>query len=179
MTHVLKLSANTLPKVFPTEIQVTYGGLITHFDTFSNSWVIDDIFGATCAVNLLVQPCVGDTVCFVEMDKEYYITQLLSRKDEVNTLTIASDKKMHWQAPELKFTAFENLEFISLNKMAVMSKNYVMSVANTMIQQAENLLQKVGQYSLSAKGLLRVHGKHQVITAEKDVRIDAERINMG
>lgn len=179
MTHVLKLSAKTLPNVVPKEIQVTYGGLITRFDKLSNSWIIDDVYSATCAVSLLIQPCVGDTVCFVEMAEEYYITQLLSRKNEIETLTISSDKKMHWQAPELKFTAFENLELISLDKMALMSKNCVMSVANTMIQQAENLLQKVGQYSLSAKGLLRVHGKHQVITAEKDVRIDAERINMG
>jgi hypothetical protein len=32
---------------------------------------------------------------------------------------------------------------------------------------------------LNAKGLLRLSGRQQVITAEEDVRIDGKRINMG
>jgi len=175
MNSCLKLSIH--PE--PTPVSSLYTGVITGFDKEHRCWVIDDSFKAVTAADLLVKPCVGDTICFVEMVKIYYITQLLSRDSTVDTLTLSSDKKMHLQAPELKFTAFENIEFTSLNKMALNSKHYAMSVTNTLIQQAENLLQQVGQFSLTAKGLLRTQGKHQVITAEKDVRIDGERINMG
>jgi hypothetical protein len=175
MNNCLKLS----PVVEPKPLQINYGGQITDFDQVRNCWIIDFHFSARCAVNLLVNPYVGDKVCFVEMDNEYYITQLLSRDISSDTLTLQSDKKVHWLAPEFKLTAFENLELVSLNKIAVTSKNYVMSAANTMIQQAENLIQHVGQFSLTAKGLLRLNGKQQIITAEKDVRIDGERINMG
>jgi len=174
-----QLKQKRTPEVSPTPLQVNFGGQITSFDQVNNCWVIDSHFSADCAINLLVKPCVGDKVCFIEMDNAYYITQLLSRDLSNETLVIQSDKKVHWLAPELKLTAFENLEFVSLNKVAISSKNYVMSAANTMIQQAENLLQQVGQFSLTAKGLLRLSGKQQLITAEKDVRIDGERINMG
>ena len=33
--------------------------------------------------------------------------------------------------------------------------------------------------NLTARGLLRLNAKQQLITAEEDVRIDGKRINMG
>jgi len=175
MNNCLKLT----PVVEPTPLPVNYGGQITGFDNTSNHWVIDAEFNANCAVNLLVKPCIGDKVCFIQCDNHYYITQLLARDTSHETITIQSDKKVHWLAPEFKLTAFDNLEFISLNQITITSKNYMMSAANTMLQQAESLLQQVGKFSLTAKGLLRTNAKQQIITAEKDVRIDGERINMG
>lgn len=175
MNNCLKIS----PIIEPTALTVNYGGQLTDFDEVTSCWVVDHHFSARCAVNLLVKPSIGDKVCFVEMDNAYYITQLLSRGDNHDPLVIQSDKKIHWIAPEFTVTAFDNLELISLNKVAITSKNYVVSVANTMVQQANQLLQQVGQFSLTAKGLLRTSAKQQVITAEKDVRIDGERINMG
>lgn len=175
MNNCLKLS----DAMEPTHLPMNYGGQVTSFDTVNNCWIIDNKFQANCAINLLVKPCVGDKICFVELDDSYYITQLLSRETLDETITIQSDKKMHWLAPEFKLTAFNNLEFVSLNQITITSKNYMMSAANTMLQQAESLLQQVGKFSLTAKGLLRLNAKQQVITAEKDVRIDGERINMG
>lgn len=175
MNHCLKLASQATP----TPVGEIYSGLITGFDDESCCWVIDGSFKAMCAASLLVQPCAGDKICFIQIAEEYFIIQLLSRPDCLDSLVLSSDKKVRWQAPELKFTAFENLELTSLNKIALNSKHCAISIANTLIQQAENLLQQVGQCTLSAKGLLRLKGRQQVITAEKDVRIDGERINMG
>ncbi|NQZ13144.1 MAG: DUF3540 domain-containing protein [Algicola sp.] len=175
MNSCLKLA----PQVEPTPLTVKYTGKITEYDQKSQNWIVDGVFKAACALSLLVKPCVGDNVCFIELDNQYYIVQLLSRQNRGGELLLESQQKVHWVAPELRFTAFDRLELVSLNKVAVMGKDYVMTATNTMIHQAEKLIQQVGQFSLTAKGLLRLNGKQQVITAEKDVRIDGKRINMG
>ncbi|BFM48672.1 DUF3540 domain-containing protein [Marinomonas sp. THO17] len=175
MKSLLKIRSNPLPNC----VAVLYDGVITDFDAVTQCWVIDDVFVAKGAVSLLVQPCLGDKVGFVGIAEEYYISHIFSRSSEAEELTIASDKKMHWLAPELKFTGTENIELLSLNKIGMISKDYVVSVSNTLLQQAQSLLQHVGHYSVNAKGLLNIRGKQQIISAEKDVRIDAERINMG
>ncbi|MFT4927212.1 MAG: hypothetical protein ACI8WB_003318 [Phenylobacterium sp.] len=180
MNRCLKLApVARCPVAKPTVMAVTYTGEISGYDALSQSWLVDHDFSASCAVSLLVKPSIGDTVCFIEVEQHYYITALLSRQDSEAELLLESSQKVRWVAPELHFSAFDKLELTSLNKMVVMGKDTVVSAANAMIQQAENLIQQVGQYSLTAKGLLRLSGKHQVITAEKDVRIDGERINMG
>ncbi|RBO81914.1 DUF3540 domain-containing protein [Marinomonas aquiplantarum] len=175
MKSILEIPSNPLP----TSVPVLYGGVVSEYDAAAQRWVIDDVFTASVAVSLLVQPCLGDKVCFVEIAGDYFITQILSRSSQVNELTIESDKKMHWLAPELKFTGVENIELLALNKIGLISKDCVVSVSNTLLQQAQTMLQHVGECSLTAKGLLNIRGKHQVISAEEDVRIDGKRINMG
>lgn len=175
MSQCLKLT----PKIKPVEVGPTYIGQITGFDAQSQQWLLDRCFTANKALSLMIEPNVGDKVCFVEVDGQYYINQLLSRADQQAELTITSQQKMHWVAPKMTFTAFEQLEMVSLNKVMMSGKDCVMSAANSMVQHAENLIQQVGQLSVSARGLMKLTGKQQVIIAEKDVRIDGERINMG
>ncbi len=167
------------PTVKPAPVSVNYGGELTGFDEVLQSWIIDGLFVANCAASLLVKPRKGDKVCFIEMDDRYYITQLLARAEPQAEVLIESSVPLQMVAPELKLTAFNQLELVSLNRIAVMGKNYVVAAANSMIQQTEHLIQQVGQFSLTAKGLLRLNAKQQVITAEEDVRIDGKRINMG
>jgi cellobiose-specific phosphotransferase system component IIB len=179
MNSCLKLNPTITITPTPTPVMASFSGQISGYDASTNCYVLDHQFEASCAVSLLVKPQIGDRVCFVEVDNLYFINQILSREDKSAELTLHSQQNIHMIAPQVKFTAFEKLELVSLNKVAIISKDYVMSAANSMIQQASSLIQQVEQFSLTAKGFLRLNGKHQVITAEKDVRIDGKRINMG
>ncbi|WDE14323.1 DUF3540 domain-containing protein [Thalassomonas haliotis] len=161
------------------QLSTVFTGEITGYDSKRQSWQLDHEYDASCAASLLVKPEVGDKVCFIELDGRYYLVHLLTRSQKNQELVLESSKKVHWIAPRLRFTAFEQLELISLNKLALTGKDYLMSAASTMVVHAEHMIQQLGQYSLTAKGLLKQSAKHQVITAKKDVRIDGERINMG
>ncbi|WP_281557532.1 DUF3540 domain-containing protein [Thalassomonas sp. RHCl1] len=174
MNAKLSFSANIQP-----QLSTVFTGEVTGYDAKRQCWQLDRQFDASCAVSLLVKPEVGDKVCFIEVDGHYYLVQLLVRSREHQELVLESDKKVHWVAPALRFTAFEKLELISLNKLALTGKDYLMSAASSMVLHAEHMIQQLGHLSLTARGLLKQSAKHQVITAEKDVRIDGERINMG
>ena len=175
MNNLLKLA--TAKK--PTPIGATYAGRITCIEPEQGAWFIDGHFEAGCAADILVKPQSGDLVGFVELEGRYFITQVLEQSEPEQALHLQSDRQLHLTAPQVKVTAFDTLDLLSLGKVAVSGKTLVTSAANAMIQQAENLIQQVGQFTLTAKGLLRLNGKQQVITAEKDVRIDGKRINMG
>lgn len=166
-------------KLQPVQVGPTFTGEVTAIESTQQQFVIDGYFLSFKAVSLLIEPMVGDRVCFIEIEGQYYITQLLTRSNEQADLVIASKQKMQWVAPKMTFTAFEQLELVSLNKVMISSKDYVVSAAKTMLQQAESLITNVGQLSAHAKGMMKLTGKQQVIVAEKDVRIDGERINMG
>lgn len=175
MNTCLKLT----PPIKPMPVTTHYGGVISGYDDSQQCWVIDELYPAVGAASLLVKPGEGDKVCFVEMDGEYYITQVLLRQQQDDALLIESRVPLHWVAPTLQFTAFEKLELVSLNQIAVMGKNAMITASQSLIQQTENLIQKVGQCSLVARGLSRFSAKQQIITAEEDVRVDGKRINMG
>lgn len=168
-----------VPELVSKRNALNYTGRVSDYNKSGQCWVIDEHLSASCALSLLVQPSVGDKVCFIKEGSDYYIISILTREDKSDILKVYSDKKIHWLAPELRFTALNSLELVSLSKIMVTTKNHVMSVANTIIQQTENLIQQVGQLSITAKGLVKLSGKQQIITAEKDVRIDGKRINMG
>ena len=36
-----------------------------------------------------------------------------------------------------------------------------------------------GEYALQARGLLRIHGEHAILTADHDMKVDAERVSVG
>ncbi|WDE08067.1 DUF3540 domain-containing protein [Thalassomonas viridans] len=161
------------------QLNAVFTGEITGYDKEKQHWQLDGEFYASCAISLLVKPELGDKVCFTQVEGCYYLIQILSRSHNHQELVLETPKKVHWIAPRLRFTAFEQLELISLNKLALTGKDYVMSATSSMVLHAEHMIQQLGQLSLTAKGLLKQSAKHQVITAEKDVRIDGERINMG
>lgn len=156
-----------------------YGGMITAYDSERNSYIVDHDYHAQCATSLLLKPAVGDQVVLIEMQEKYYICQILTQTSQAEELLIESDKPVQWVAPKLKFSALQEVELISLNRLSFVSKHCMISIAGSLIQQTENLIQQVAHYSLAASGLLRLTGKQQIITAEEDVRIDGKRINMG
>jgi hypothetical protein len=52
-------------------------------------------------------------------------------------------------------------------------------VAQTLVEQLNQHISRARLYSQEAEDLLTLHGGQAVITARHDLRVDAERINMG
>jgi hypothetical protein len=58
-------------------------------------------------------------------------------------------------------------------------RNLFATVQDSLVQNVGNFIGKAGHYLLEVKQLLRLHSQQTVITAEQDVKVDAERISMG
>ena len=173
-------SSLTLAKVnVPNAMPETYIGNITGFDKQRQCWLIDEQFSAKKAVSLLVNPEVSDQVSFIELDGEFIITQLLTRMDDQSKITMQSDNPVQWIIPDLSVKALHSLELMASNNVTLMANNIIQNGLSSLMQYSENLLQQAEQFSATAKGVLRLNGKQQIITADDDVRIDGERINIG
>ncbi len=161
----------------PTPAQY-YHGVITGFDDVSHIWTIDQKFQAKRATSLLLKPSIGAEVSFVAGQNSYFILDVLEQHG-TSELLMESDKALHWCAPKISLTAWNDLEFSALKQIKLMGQHYSLSVAGTLVQQAQNLIQQAEHFSISAKGLLRLNAKQQIITAKEDLRLDGKRINMG
>lgn len=139
------------------------------------------------AAGLLLLPAVGDQVLCVpepsagrpaDSGERWLIVQVLLRASAV-PLQFCSQQEVEWLAPAIRLRALRELELTSAGKLHCHAIDLVFSAGRTLVQQARHLLQQAGDFSLTAKGLLRLSGKQQLITAEDDVRVDGKRISMG
>lgn len=68
---------------------------------------------------------------------------------------------------------------VALGKLNECARSMYQMVQGSMIQLTKHLISKGEYLDFSAKKLLKSHAAQQLITAEKDVKIDGDRINMG
>lgn len=153
-------------------------GRVTGYDAQLHHFTVEDDIHAGVADGLLVQPASGDLVACLLSEQGNFILQVLVQAN-AKALSITSAKPIKMSAPSISMAARDELELVSLNRFSLVGKHGVISAAGSLVACAEQLIQQVGQFMLSAKGLMRLSGRQQVITAEEDVRIDGKRINMG
>lgn len=145
------------------------------------------------AFSCLLKPEPGDLV-LVSMNhvNEAYILQVLAREHE-NIMCKAEIShprisRLLIRGKKLNFLAEQELDIHSLGdiklsacfgNMLVSVKNLLKTVSNNLIENIEYRISKVEHSMLNVKHLSRIHARQQIITADQDIKIDAERINMG
>ena len=159
----------------PVSYQV---GIVTQIDEPGRVCQIDHSVHGIIADGLLVSLEVGDTVACIHSPLGVFVIQQLIQHP-TRLQQIKSRQELHICASSLRLQATDDMELVSLNRCSMVSKHTVISAAETLVTTAEHAIQSVSQFLLSVKGLLRMNGKSQVITAEEDVRVDGKRINMG
>jgi hypothetical protein len=152
-------------------------GNVTAYCKEQNYCEINNDITAQVADGILLAPAKGDLIAYLSNGEACFVVQIL--KQTKKTADIHLSKPLSIQTPKLTMTASESLDLVALERFSLIGKQGVISVAASLVTCAEHLVQQVNQYMLNAKGLLRLSGRQQVITAEEDVRIDGKRINMG
>ena len=163
-------------------------GVVTALD--DSRYVVDGRRACRRAAACLLEPQPGDTVlCYTGDDGCAYVLSVLERAcPERALLSVAGANAVGLHARRLDLSASRNLRLSTLRHMQinaalgtlqVNARDLFTTVSNSLVQAAQNYIGKMTQYSLRAAGLLRQHGRHQVVTADQDVRIDGERITMG
>lgn len=188
------MSANTISHISgqPGEQAGLYVGTITAIAS-NGDYVINHTLHCKRAISCLIKPESGDTVLTCVQGNRYYsILHILSREFSktpgVLHLTPPDADKLVIQSKAISILGEKNVDITSLGSMqlsvclgtlSIISKNLFKTVTDNLIENVRHHISTIEQYALTVTQLLRMHGRQQIITAEHDIKIDAERINMG
>ncbi|OYO27463.1 DUF3540 domain-containing protein [Janthinobacterium sp. PC23-8] len=156
----------------------------------AHSFLLDDGRLARQATSCLLTPQAGDRVLSVSgRDGTAFIVHVLQRNElqaaslgvpGAQQLTIAQERITLSASDQIEVHALRNIDVTAATGVLSMAcGNLFMTVNETLVQNTRNFIGKAGQYLLEVKQLLRLHGQQTILTADKDIKVDAERINMG
>jgi hypothetical protein len=144
---------------------------------------------ATRAVSCLVEPHAGDRVlASAGADGRWHVLHILAREaGGTAQLSVQGADALALRQQRVSLHAVESLELAcagdasltSARTLSINARTLFCTVAGTLVEQAAQYVGRMGQYLLDARELLRLHGQHALITAERDVKVDGERISMG
>lgn len=146
------------------------------------------------AFSCLVEPRAGDLVMIGEGGSEgSYILQIIERPaaqsegasadlslPRCESLSLSAKVLSLQGAKAVAVRSGGDVDVISTGgTLRMAAANIVSSAASSIVQLAEHWMGRAAQMSLDASALLRTHGRHHVMTASQEMRIDGERIHMG
>lgn len=144
---------------------------------------------AARAVSCLVEPLAGDRVlASAGADGRWHVLHILAREaGGAAHLSVPGADALALRQQRVSVHALEALELAcagdasltSARTLSINARSLFCTVAGTLVEQAAQYVGRMGQYLLDARELLRLHGQHALITAERDVKVDGERISMG
>ena len=162
-------------------------------------------FRAQKAFGCLVVPQIGDTVLLYRDDETTYITDILRREAAQHIEIVAEQLKIRSEN-ELRLEAEEEISVYTPNATAVISKVTLLSkvmtlhseLLNTVVNTAQSFVEHLHMKNSSVTQQVDEHMelqchssrkvvtssdiysvKEQITTAEGQVKIDADQINMG
>jgi hypothetical protein len=158
-------------------------------------YLLDDGRVAATALTCLIEPRVGDTVLVVERaDASRYVLHILSRSAEANaapadaTLSVPGAARLTIAQASIDIVATERVALRSMKDADVVAATGTLSitandlfrtVAQSVVDAFRHYVGHGEHFLLDVDQLLRQHGKQVMVTAERDVKVDADRISMG
>lgn len=155
----------------------------------AGAFVLDDGARARTAASCLLAPQCHDRVLVAADGTTCFILAVLERESGGEArLQVDGASRVTLAAPTLGLRATEAVHVQSLREvevtavggdMRLAARNLIMSAAESLIQNVKHYVAHVGTYALQARTLLRLHGEHALVTARRDVKVDADRISLG
>jgi len=149
--------------------------------------VLDNKHRAQRAVSCLLQPQVGDQVLVTEQPT--LVLAILQRTPgQQAELSVPDASALQLSQSSISLQASEKLALHSLRDaeltaatgtLHLAARNLFTTVLETLVERAADKLAKVGSYAMDVSNLLRFRSSHGIITADKQIRIDAEQVHLG
>ena len=153
------------------------------------SCVLDNGMRARRAISCLIEPQVGDRVLASMGEGSGHVLHILERGEgDSASLSVPGMNTLALRQPRIGVHAHESLDMGSAGTaslsaaggaLSLNARDLFVTVRESLIAQACHYVSKFGQYLLEARELLRLHGNDALLTAARDVKVDAERISMG
>jgi hypothetical protein len=150
-------------------------------------YLLDDGRLACQALSCLIAPLPGDQV-LVFAGEETFILALLARTQlgeallsvpRARTLAIRQARVEVSATEHAALRSLGGLELGAAGTLTLAARNFFATVAESLVENVRHYVGRFGHCLMEAKELMRLHSRQATLTAEKEIRIDAERIGMG
>lgn len=145
---------------------------------------------ASRALSCLVELQAGDLVLFAQSDAACHVLHVLERGHSADATAISApgSNGLALRGRCVSVHALDTLDMMSAHdasltaasgNLSLTACNLFATVSESLVQQSRHFIGKAGQYLLDVRHLLKLHSQDALITAERDIKADAERISMG
>lgn len=156
----------------------------------SGDFIVNGHIETQRALSCLITPCVGDLVLYWKdnQDHGWIISVLSAENPQERELSLPQNAAIKVNTKQLTVNASDSIKLnaikeISLNatlgKLSECARSFYQLVQGTLVQHTKHLINRSEYLDFHAEKLLKSHAAQQLITAEKDIKMDADRINMG
>jgi hypothetical protein len=156
----------------------------------------DNGLRAQAALSCVIKPETGDLVQLFNAEGRSFITAILCRQaferadagERSIEISIAGADTLLLSVPKLCCVATESIALVAgqacditspHGRVTLTARNLFTVASDTLVQQARTALTHAVNYSVKALELLHLKGRQQLISAETEVRLDGQYINMG
>ncbi len=141
------------------------------------------------AFSCLVMPEIGDEVLCTADGTERLILAILFRHSKSGcAISPLGNSEINVTAKVFSVSALKKIEFrsfgdfqvdVPLGRLVMNVEDLFQTARKNFVQLGEQLLTKAKNWHIRAEGTVVSESDNHIITAKRDIRIDAERINMG
>ncbi len=152
-------------------------------------WLLDSGEVTGRAFSCLVCPEPGDKVVVLRSGGRPSILSILARpKPGSVAISLGKHTDLDIRVGKFSLLAEDTATIKSMNSVSIsaplgriqlMACDLFQTVTGTLVSLAKSMVNKTVDYQMKAEGTVVSTAGAQVITAERDLRLDAERINMG
>lgn len=149
--------------------------------------LLDDGHWLAVASGCLLRPAVGDQVLVSAVPA--LLLMVLSRPTAAPALLqVPQATELRLEHDQLSLTASTRLRLragaevelsVATGALRMQARNLFLTVLETLVETAQTRVSRLGALSTTVSGLLRLHSRHGMVTADKQLRIDAEQVHVG
>lgn len=149
--------------------------------------LLDDGRRISLAASCLLQPCVGDRVLVT--DSPAYVLAVLERSPDADAvLNVPGADKLRVTQRRIALECSEELALRSLKDaeltaatgtLSVQARNLFTTVLESLIERAADRIARFGNSALDVAGLMRMRSRQGIVTADKELRLDADQMHLG
>lgn len=145
---------------------------------------------ANRAVSCLLTPQLQDLVLYwLDSEHTAWVISILSAPvTEHRELALPENQALVVNTETLTINASDSIRLnalkeinlnVALGKLNECARSACQMIHGSLVQLTKHLISKSDYIDFHAEKLLKSHATQQLITAEKDIKVDADRINMG
>lgn len=140
------------------------------------------------AVSCVITPEVADHVLVLHDNQSTYIICILNRENNRAQLSLPGMEVLSIAQAGLEIHSTNHMAMRSLGDIEITSasgsislsaKNLLTAVTDSLVQTARHMVTHTQHCVMQAASLFRLHGSQTLITSDKDMKLDAERISLG
>lgn len=149
---------------------------------------LDDGRLARQALSCVIAPAAGDRVLILDGEESFILHVLARPQLDAALLAVPGAGSLAIRQKRIELSATEHAAMRSLRDLeltaaggtlALNARNLFTTVAESLIENVRDYVGRFAQHLMEAKGLVRMHSGQALMTAEKEFRVDGERISLG